>query len=312
MSSKKYKYDVALSFANEDRNYVKRIAENLKLSGIKVFYDEYETSELWGKNLYEHLDDVYQKKAKYVLMFISKNYKKKLWTNHERRSAQARAFKENDEYILPIKLDDTEIPGILSTIGYLDGSKKTPKEISDLTVEKLEVQKAITNTLELKDKEDETIYIPKVRRTISDLEKKKFLRSSFSEIKSFFNNALTKLKSSNAHIETELEEITSIKFVASAYVEGELTAQCKIWVGGMFGEETSISFAEGTRSLDINNDNSLNDSARVVDDGIEIFFDILGMSFGHIEGVENIDLKHASAKDVARYYWARFTNYLRF
>ncbi len=48
-------------------------------------------------------------------MFLSRNYAAKLWTNHEREAAQARAFRENEEYILPIRLDDTEIPGILQT-----------------------------------------------------------------------------------------------------------------------------------------------------------------------------------------------------
>ena len=315
MSSKKYKYDVALSFANEDRNYVKQIADNLKLSGVKVFYDEYETSKLWGKNLYEHLDDVYQRKAKYVLMFISKNYEKKLWTNHERRSAQARAFKENDEYILPIKLDDTEIPGILSTIGYLDGRIKTPNEISDVTLNKLKVNKAIGDTLAIEDKQDDSIYIPKLKRTISDLDKKYFIKSSFSEIKKYFQNALIKLKKSNPNIiEADFEEITTSKFVATVYVEKKLKTQCKIWMGGMWGGENSISYAEGTRGLDINNDNSLNDSAttRISDDGNEIYFEILGMTFGNLERTEKINLKHAYPKDVAKYYWARFTNYLRY
>ena len=80
----------------------------------------------------------------------------------------------------------------------------------------------------------------------------------------------------------------------------------------MWGTETAISFSEGTRGMDINNDNSLNDSASVDEDGIDIFFSLLGMTFGRVEGAENVDLKHASAKDVAKYYWGRFTNYLRY
>src|SRR6266566_5558925 len=77
--------------------------------------DKYEKATLWGKNLYTYLSDVYQNKARYCVMFLSRNYAAKLWTNHEREAAQARAFRENEEYILPIRLDDTDIPGILST-----------------------------------------------------------------------------------------------------------------------------------------------------------------------------------------------------
>lgn len=58
-----------------------------------------------------HLDEVYRKKSGFCVMFISKHYALKAWTNHERASAQARAFTENQKYVLPARLDDTEIPG---------------------------------------------------------------------------------------------------------------------------------------------------------------------------------------------------------
>lgn len=305
-----YKYDIVFSFAGEDRNFVKEVADCLTANGVNVFYDEFEEDKLWGKDLYVYLDNIYRKEAKFCLMFLSENYAKKLWTNHERESIQARAFQQNEEYILPIKLDDTEIPGIRPTTGYLDGRKKTPKEICNITLKKLKFDKIVDKILDDEDKE--ITYVPKIRRTISDLEKKQFLKSSFNEIRDYFQNALIKLKKINMHIETEFEDITSAKFVATVYVEGEIKTQCKIWIGSMWGAENSISFSEGTRGLDINNDNSLNDSARVTDDGIEIYFDILGMSFGHIEGMENINLKRATAKDVAKYFWGRFTNYLRY
>ena len=103
---------------------------------INVFYDTYEQANLWGKDLYEHLDDIYSKKSRFVIMFISKEYAEKLWTTHERKSAQARAFKEKEEYILPVKFDKTEIPGIRDTIGYLDANKFNPDELVDIFMKK--------------------------------------------------------------------------------------------------------------------------------------------------------------------------------
>ena len=44
-------YDVALSFAGEDRKYVHRVAEALAEKGVKVFYDNFEEADLWGKYL---------------------------------------------------------------------------------------------------------------------------------------------------------------------------------------------------------------------------------------------------------------------
>ena len=48
----KYDYDVVLSFAGEDRNYVEKVANKLLYKGIKVFYDNFETVDNWGKDLY--------------------------------------------------------------------------------------------------------------------------------------------------------------------------------------------------------------------------------------------------------------------
>ena len=132
-----YEYDVALSFAGEDREHAKELAELLRTNGYKVFYDKYERTQLWGKDLYRHLSLVYKDKARYCVMFVSEHYAQKLWTNHELRSAQARAFQERKEYILPVRLDNTEIPGIPQTVGYLDLREMSITEIYQVLVGKL-------------------------------------------------------------------------------------------------------------------------------------------------------------------------------
>jgi hypothetical protein len=126
-----------LSFAGEDRAYAEHVATALRRRGIRVFYDRYEQVELWGKDLYSHLDYVYRHSARYCVLFISAAYGEKLWTNHERRSAQARAFSENKEYVLPVRFDDTEIPGLAPTVGYLDVCRLNPRDLASRIVEKL-------------------------------------------------------------------------------------------------------------------------------------------------------------------------------
>ena len=134
---KKFEYDVALSFAGENREFVEDVATFLKDMGIRVFYDKFEADNLWGKNLYDHLQEVYKEKAKYSILFISEHYKKKNWTTHERQSAQARAFEETKEYILPVRFDNTEIPGINSTVGYLDANEYNPIDIAKIFIKKI-------------------------------------------------------------------------------------------------------------------------------------------------------------------------------
>ena len=90
--------------------------------------------------LYVHLDEIYRNSARYCVLFISKNYATKLWTNHERQSAQARAFSENEEYILPVRFDDTIIPGLRDTVGYIDLRTKAPQELAEIILQKLSDQ----------------------------------------------------------------------------------------------------------------------------------------------------------------------------
>ncbi|WP_394697894.1 toll/interleukin-1 receptor domain-containing protein [uncultured Methanomethylovorans sp.] len=130
-------YDIVLSFAGEDRVYVEKVADFLRERGVNLFYDKYETATLWGKDLYEHLAKVYGGNARYCVMFISENYKKKLWTTHERRNAFAKAFMKNEEYILPARFDNTEIEGLRNTIGYIDLTEYDPNEFAELILEKL-------------------------------------------------------------------------------------------------------------------------------------------------------------------------------
>ena len=130
-------YDVVFSFAGEDRKYVKQVADYLRTKDVKVFYDEYEQAHLWGKDLVEHFELVYRRSGKYCVMFISKNYIKKMWTKPERRAALARALKEQEEYILPARFDDAEVPGISPTVHYIDLADKSPAKFGRVILEKL-------------------------------------------------------------------------------------------------------------------------------------------------------------------------------
>jgi hypothetical protein len=132
-----YEFDVALSFAGEDRVYVEKVAHALQQAGVRVFYDDFEVVNLWGTDLYTYLDDVYRNKSRYAVVFASDNYSRKMWTSHERQSAQARAFQEKHTYLLPVRLDRSEVPGLRPTIGYIDGTTRSPERIAELLIEKL-------------------------------------------------------------------------------------------------------------------------------------------------------------------------------
>lgn len=133
----KYEYDIALSFAGEDREYVERVAELLKAKGIKVFYDRFEEALLWGKDLGVHFEFVYRRGARFCIPFISKSYKEKIWTNYEIRNAICRAIETKEEYILPARFDDTEIDGLRTSIAYINLQTYSPDEFAYIILNKI-------------------------------------------------------------------------------------------------------------------------------------------------------------------------------
>ena len=134
-------YEVALSFAGEQREYVEEVARVLQNRGISVFYDEFATVRLWGKNLAEEFQDVFENRADYVVMFISEAYVEKAWPSHERQSSLSRAVQNKGEYILPVRFDDTLVPGLPTAIKYEQACDHTPAELAAMIAEKLGIKR---------------------------------------------------------------------------------------------------------------------------------------------------------------------------
>ena len=70
-------------------------------------------------------------------MFISAAYVHKAWTTHERKHAQERELFAQEQYILPARFDDTDVPGMTKTVGYQDLRKTTPEQLVELIITKL-------------------------------------------------------------------------------------------------------------------------------------------------------------------------------
>ena len=132
-------YEVALSFSGEQRRYVEDVARALQSRGIAVFYDDFEKVILWGKNLAEYLQEVFERESSLAVMFISEEYVHKAWPRHERRAILSRAAEESREYILPVRFDDTQVPGLVGDVHYLQAKDYLPAELAAIIAEKLGV-----------------------------------------------------------------------------------------------------------------------------------------------------------------------------
>ena len=112
-------YDFAFSFAGEDRVLVEQVKEGLQ--GYTVFYDNDYQSELCGKDLYKYLRNLYLEKSKYVICFLSRHYRQKIWTNLEFTAIKERLMATffASDFLIPIVLDeDGFLEDIPSFIGF--------------------------------------------------------------------------------------------------------------------------------------------------------------------------------------------------
>ena len=137
LESSTLKYQVALSFAGEQRSYVDKVARRLQKLGIAVFYDDFEQVNLWGRNLTEVFDEVFTSKSAWVVMFVSKAYVEKEWPTLERRFALNHMIKEKREYILPVRFDDTVVSGLPGDVHYFHAGERTEAELASFIAEKI-------------------------------------------------------------------------------------------------------------------------------------------------------------------------------
>lgn len=132
-----FRYDVALSLAGEDRPYVRQVAKKLRELGVDVFYDEFKETEMWGKDLPAYLDEIFRKSARFCVMFLSKHYARKAYPRFEGRAALARAVRGREDYLLPVRFDETPFPGLPATLKYLDAGRYTPVELAQTIFKRL-------------------------------------------------------------------------------------------------------------------------------------------------------------------------------
>ena len=135
-----FAYQVALSFASEQRCYVNKVARHLQARSIAVFYDGFERVQLWGRNGTEAFHEAFSSQAAYVVMCVSKAYVEKAWPRHERRSALSRMIDDKCEYVLPVRFDDTQVPGLPEDVIFLYANQFTPAALSEMIAEKLGVR----------------------------------------------------------------------------------------------------------------------------------------------------------------------------
>jgi hypothetical protein len=133
-----YPWDVAVSFAGEERDVVEQLKNLLNDAGYTVFYDFDVQHQLWGIDLRAKLADVYANDAQYMVVFLSKHYPDKDWTNFEFEIGKEARSKRTSTYLLPVLLDDVAVIGLSANVGCVDLRKCGVEQLAASLIEKIE------------------------------------------------------------------------------------------------------------------------------------------------------------------------------
>lgn len=133
-------YDIAVSFAGEQRGYVRETVAACKAKGLRVFFDEDKTNDWWGKNFIQEQRRAYSSQTRFFVPFLSSDYLAKPIPMDEFASAMMTAVKLGDGYILPVIMGNADVPAELlhPHIGYLRSENFTPDQLADELVKKVQ------------------------------------------------------------------------------------------------------------------------------------------------------------------------------
>jgi hypothetical protein len=137
---------VAFSFAGEQRELVRSIAEAVeaRLGQGVVFYDEWFEHEIAGHDGDLKLQKIYCERSALAVVCVSKRYDEKAWTKIEHEAIRARleksrqsADKREQNAILPIRVGDGDVEGVLFNTIVPDVRSRPPAKTAELIINRL-------------------------------------------------------------------------------------------------------------------------------------------------------------------------------
>lgn len=149
--NKTFRFSVAISFPGEKREYVRLVDEALtKLyKPDEVFFDERFEALIAGFDAELVLQNIYHEQAELIVLFLCKEYEQKEWCcNVEWRAIRDLIKKRRGRSILPLRFDNTDIPGIFSIDICPYINNRTPEQIAKLIYDRLTILR------------DENTYLP--------------------------------------------------------------------------------------------------------------------------------------------------------
>jgi len=104
-----YEYDIAISFAGENRELVRHLSEQFAILDTNVFFDELYESNFLGRAWSAEFKRIFAEESRLVVCILDRNHQEKIWPTFERECFQPRVA---EAAVVAVRLDDTEFVGI--------------------------------------------------------------------------------------------------------------------------------------------------------------------------------------------------------
>lgn len=125
------RYDFALSFAGANRSLADKLHKKLVDREIACFYDFEEQHRILAQNVEDYLAPIYRSEARYIIVILSSDYPKRIWTKFE-----SDIFKERfgEGSVIPIRFGDFE-PGYFDDVSKYGSVPFDPAQNEDEQVD---------------------------------------------------------------------------------------------------------------------------------------------------------------------------------
>ena len=126
IAPKQGEFDLFISHATPDKEWVLTLAERLETLGLRVFVDSQQIAE--GDNFVLRLSDALEK-SRYMVLVLSSHTEGRPWIAQEYTSFMAGHSPLGR--LLPVKIDAVELPFILKSTQAMDATDRDPMRVAD-------------------------------------------------------------------------------------------------------------------------------------------------------------------------------------
>lgn len=114
-------YDIALSYASEQKQMVSRVAAILETEGLKVFFAPDRQGQFAADNMISRFYQIFRYQSRYTAAFVTEDYLRKEYTMFEAESAQLSDRYGRKNHLIPICFGEATLPGLDSDICRIRG-----------------------------------------------------------------------------------------------------------------------------------------------------------------------------------------------